>query len=44
MSAATQGYGRWEEWRNEIIRLSVQYGLVTPFTTYQTTSNLVIVR
>lgn len=26
---------RWKEWRDEIIRLGLRHGLVTPFTTYE---------
>ncbi len=31
---------RWNEWRNEIIRLGIRYGLVTQFTCYQDTGTV----
>jgi Ca-activated chloride channel homolog len=35
MSKEKQNSARWREWRDEIIRLGIRYGIVTDFTTYK---------
>ena len=34
MDAESSGSALWKEWRDEIIRLGLQYGIVTPFTSF----------
>lgn len=34
MSKEPQTSGRWKEWRDEIIRLGLTYGITTPYTTF----------
>jgi Ca-activated chloride channel homolog len=34
MQGVSKTSGQWKEWRNEIIRLGMQYGIVTPFTSF----------
>jgi len=34
MSKEKQGSGLWKEWRDEIIRLGLDHGIVTPFTSF----------
>lgn len=35
MEKESRDSDRWKEWRDEIIRLGLRHGIVTPFTTYE---------
>lgn len=34
MAGVPQGSNQWEEWKKEVIRLSLLYGILTPFTSF----------
>lgn len=34
MAGVPQGTNQWQEWKQEVIRLSLRYGILTPFTSF----------